>query len=460
MNLKAEIIAIGTELLIGHVVNTNASYLSEELNALGISTYFHTTVGDNPERIKLCLDLACSRSDLVIITGGLGPTSDDITHEVISDFTKIPLFESPELRQLLLDKFQAFNRSIPEINFRQALVPETSVLIPNPTGTATGIILKHKQATLITFPGVPSEMKNMFENSVKAFLLNEIRGRSLESVIISRKIKFFNIGESHMAEILGDDIFNKTNPSIAPYANLGECYVRITAKAQTQESAETLMQPVISEIENKMQKYIYAYDEDTVISILAKYLIEKKLTIAFAESCTGGLLAKAMTDIPGSSSYFKIGVITYSNEAKTDILKVKAETLLQQGAVSMGTASEMAIGLSRISKSDINVSITGIAGPDGGTTEKPVGTIFISILLSPKNLQEQSLILNNSESLKNHKNSESTQRSISINSEDNSIQITSQLDWFARKLNREQVRELATLKTLHETYLFLHNLLK
>ena len=436
MNLKAEIIAIGTELLIGHVVNTNASYLSEELNALGISTYFHTTVGDNPERIKLCLDLACLRSDVIIITGGLGPTSDDITHEVISDFTQRPLFESPELRQLLLDKFQAFNRSIPEINFRQALVPEGSTLIPNPTGTATGIILQHREATLITFPGVPSEMKNMFEHHVKAFLQNELQQRDLESVIISRKIKFFNIGESHMAEILGDEIFSRVNPSIAPYANLGECYVRITAKAKTKESAEMLIQPVIAEIEAKMQKYVYAYDEDTVATILAKFLIEKKLDIAFAESCTAGLLAKTLTDIPGSSAYFKMGVITYSNEAKTDILGVKTETLLNHGAVSMETASEMALGLSKISKSDINVSITGIAGPDGGTPEKPVGTIFISILFNPKN--------------KDHEAGENTGNGV--------VQRSLQLDWFSRKLNREQVRELAVLKTLYEVYQMLKTL--
>lgn len=430
MNLKAEIIAIGTELLIGHVVNTNATYLSEELNTLGISTYFHTTVGDNPERIRTCLDLACLRSDLIIITGGLGPTSDDITHEVISDFTQRPLFESPELRQLLLDKFQAFKRSIPEINFRQALVPEGSTLIPNPTGTATGIILQHRETTLITFPGVPSEMKNMFKNSVKTFLVNELKERDLESIIISRKIKFFNIGESHMAEILGDEIFSRVNPSVAPYANLGECYVRITAKAKTEEAAKTLMQPVITEIESKMQKYIYAYDEDTTASILAKYLIGNKLNIAFAESCTAGLLAKTMTDISGSSAYFKMGVITYSNQAKIDILGVKAETLLNHGAVSIETATEMALGLSKISKSNVNVSITGIAGPDGGTAEKPVGTIFISILFNPKN--------------KDHEADESAEIGV--------WQRSLQLDWFSRKLNREQVRELAVLKTLHEVY--------
>ena len=291
-------------------------------------------------------------------------------------------------------------------------------------------MLQHREATLITFPGVPSEMKNMFEHHVKAFLQNELQQRDLESVIISRKIKFFNIGESHMAEILGDEIFSRVNPSIAPYANLGECYVRITAKAKTKESAETLIQPVINEVENKMQKYIYAYDEDTTATILAKYLIEKELDIAFAESCTAGLLAKTMTDIPGSSAYFKMRVITYSNETKTDILGVKTKTLLNHGAVSMETASEMALGLSKISKSEINVSITGIAGPDGGTPEKPVGTIFISILFKPKN--------------EDHEAGENTENGV--------VQQSLQLDWFSRKLNREQVRELAVLKTLYEVY--------
>lgn len=423
MNVKAEIIAIGTELLIGHVVNTNATYLSEELNALGISTYFHTTVGDNPERIQACLRLATERSDLILCTGGLGPTADDITHEVIASFINKPLVEGEGLRQVLIDKFRDMSRALPEINFRQVLIPEGSTIIPNPTGTAVGIILRYGNSIIISFPGVPSEMKNMFQDTVKPFLVEELKKQGVSAIIASRKLKFFNIGESRMAEILGEEMFFRTNPSVAPYASLGECYVRVTAKAASKEDADRLMQPVISEIEEKMQGYLYAYDEETIPSKLAKLLVEKKMTIAFAESCTGGLLAKTMTDIPGASAYLKLSLLTYANEAKEELLGVRKETLEKYGAVSRETAREMVLGLAKISNSELNVSITGIAGPDGGSPEKPVGTIFIGILLR-----------------KSHPDTGMVQELLEVK----------QLDWSARKLNREQVRELAMLKTLYE----------
>lgn len=415
MTIKAEIIAIGTELLIGHVINTNAAYLSEELNTLGISTYFHSTVGDNPSRIKEILDLAVKRSDLVICTGGLGPTSDDITHEVIAEFCKLKLIEIPELKSALIDKFKKAKRDMPAINLKQALVPEGSRLIPNPRGTATGIILQHHNSTIMTFPGVPSEMRGMFQNHAKSFLREEFRQDLKAGVILSRKIKFFNIGESQMAEMLGEDIFRQANPSVAPYASLGECYVRITAKAASEEEAQSLIKDTESFIVSKMGKFIYGYDEESIPKLLSKILSERSLSLAFAESCTGGLLAKTLTDEAGASKYFKTGLVSYANSTKEKLLKVKPETLSKHGAVSAETAREMALGLSKISDSDINLSITGIAGPDGASLDKPIGTIFISMNY-----------IQNGEIKKEE---------------------TLALDWSFRELSREQVREIAMLKT-------------
>ena len=427
--MKAEYIAIGTELLIGHVVNTNAAYLSEELNAIGISTYYHVTVGDNHERIIDSLKLAASRSDIIICTGGLGPTSDDITHEVIADFAEAPLLENAQQKEIIKAKFLKTKRAIPENNFKQAMIPENSIIIPNPVGTAVGIILDYhykvseteiKSVKIITFPGVPCEMEAMFQATVKDYLADYLREQETVGAIVSEKIKFINIGESRMAELIGDEIFAGANPSVAPYATLGECYVRITSKAASEAEAYELMQPVKQQIEEKMQDYIYAYGDLTVPELLAAKLKENSLSIAFAESCTGGLLSKAMTDLPGASAYTKLNLVTYSNEAKVEILGVEEQSLDEFGAVSEEVAKEMALGVEKISKADINVSITGIAGPDGGSEDKPVGTIFIAI-----NYREQL--------------------------------VSQQLDWYARTLSRAQVRELACLKTLYEVLKLLNS---
>ncbi len=416
--MKAELIAIGTELLIGHVVNSNAAYLSEELNAIGISTYFHITVGDNKERILNTLELAASRADIIICTGGLGPTVDDITHEVLAEFTGKKLLEDKQIKEIIKNKFLKTKTEIPQNNYKQALIPEGAIIIPNPVGTAVGVILDYKGIKIISFPGVPCEMKDMFKETVAPYLSDYLGEKESVAAIESEKIKFINIGESRMAEIIGEEIFMQSNPSVAPYATLGECYVRITAKAKSVKEAKELIAPVKEKIEAKMKDYIYTYGDDTVPEILARYLKNKNLSIAFAESCTGGLLSKTMTDIPGASAYTKLNLITYSNESKEKFLNVSKETLDQFGAVSEETAKEMALGLQNISTADLNISITGIAGPEGGTPEKPIGTIFIGIAMNDK--------------VEVHK-----------------------LDWFARTLNRAQVRELACLKTLYRAYKFL-----
>ncbi|NQY80145.1 MAG: competence/damage-inducible protein A [Candidatus Caenarcaniphilales bacterium] len=416
--MKAELIAIGTELLIGHVVNSNATYLSEELNAIGISTHFHVTVGDNQERILKTLELAASRADIIICTGGLGPTVDDITHEVLAEFAGKPLLEDPQIKEVIKNKFLKTKKDIPQNNYKQALIPEGAIIIPNPVGTAVGVILDYKGIKIISFPGVPCEMKAMFKETIAPYLSAYLAEKESLAAIESEKIKFINIGESQMAEMIGEEIFMQSNPSVAPYATLGECYVRITAKAESASEAKKLMAPVKEKIEAKMKDYIYSYGDDTVPEILSNFLKEKNLSIAFAESCTGGLLSKTMTDIPGASSYTKLNLVTYSNESKEQFLNVSKETLDKHGAVSEETAKEMVLGLQKISNANLNISITGIAGPDGGTPEKPIGTIYIGLAFNEK--------------VEIHK-----------------------LDWFARTLNRAQVRELACLKTLYKAYKFL-----
>lgn len=437
--MKAEIIAIGSELLIGHVVNTNATYLSEELNLIGINVFFHTTVGDNPKRIKECLKLACERSDLVFCTGGLGPTVDDLTHSTIADFFNLRLLEDEKQKAIIIEKFAG--REVPKINYRQACVPEGGQIIPNPVGTAIGIILDRqiktsiddktvgdKTATVITFPGVPCEMEAMFQQFVLPYLKIRLQKEGDSGVIVSRKVKLTGITESKMAQIINDlsqdensTLFHRDNPSVAPYATLGECYLRITARAESEHKARNLIQPVQMEIENILGEYIFGYDNDTMQGVLAKMLREYNLSIAFAESCTGGLISKLMTDIPGSSDYTKMNIVTYSNDAKEKFLQVSPLTLEKYGAVSEQTAQEMAEGLSKISDADICVSVTGIAGPDGATPEKPIGTVYVAV-----KMREQTHI--------------------------------QKLDWHStRFLSREMIRELAAKKTIYTVYKLLRN---
>jgi nicotinamide-nucleotide amidase len=411
--MKAEILAIGTELLIGHVLNTNAAYLSEELNSLGISTLFHSTVGDNPERIKQCLKLAQERSDLVIITGGLGPTSDDLTHETIAEFLNVQLQEIPGQKEVIKQKFAETGREAPQVNYKQAFIPSGANTISNSIGTAAGMIYESNSLTIITLPGVPIEMKDMYQQTVKEFLIDKIHKSGVkQGVILSKKIKFINVGESQMFEMIGAGLFDSVNPSLAPYAILGECYVRITAKADDKPSAEQMISNMQKQVESKMQAYLYGYDEDNVYSLLASQLLKQKLTLAFAESCTGGLASKLMTDLPGASSYTTLNITTYSNESKIKLLKVKPETISQYGAISKECAEEMARGMHELAGADISVAITGVAGPDE-SEGKPVGTIYYAIYY-------QGQIHSN------------------------------KLDWFARSLTRAQARAMACLKTCYQ----------
>ena len=370
---SAEIVTVGTEMLLGDLVDTNTAWLSARLAALGVGIYRHTTVGDNRERIVGVLREAASRSDLVVTTGGLGPTSDDLTNECLAAVTGRRMIEYPEARAHVDEMFRKFGREPTQNNYKQALFPEGADLIPNPLGTAMGALLEADGTLFATLPGVPPEMKRMFEETLEPL----IRARS-EGSIISKTLWFAGIGESALAEKV-QDFLDATDPTVAPLAGQGKVRLRITTRAATQEEAEERIAPVEREILSRLGEYYFGEDEETLESAVGRLLKEQGATLALAESCTGGLLAKRLTDIAGSSAYFKEGLVTYSNESKERLLGVPHEMLLEHGAVSEPVARAMAEGARNVSGADYGLSVTGIAGPDGGTEEKPVGLVFVGI---------------------------------------------------------------------------------
>src|SRR5215212_3420280 len=370
---SAEIVTIGTEMLLGDLVDTNTAWLSTRLAALGVGIYRHTTVGDNRERIAGVLSEAASRSDLVLTTGGLGPTSDDLTNECLAAVTGRRMIEYPEARAHVDEMFRKFGREPTQNNYKQALFPEGTQLIPNPLGTAMGALLEADGTLFVTLPGVPPEMKRMFEETLEPL----IRARS-EGSIISKTLWFAGIGESALAEKV-QDFLDAEDPSVAPLAGQGKVRLRITTRAATQEEAEERMAPVEREILARLGEYYFGEDEETLESAVGRLLEDNGATLALAESCTGGLLAKRLTDIAGSSAYFKEGLITYSNESKERLLGVPHETLLEHGAVSEPVARAMAEGARKLSGADYGLSVTGVAGPGGGTKEKPVGLVFVGL---------------------------------------------------------------------------------
>lgn len=370
---SAEILAIGTEMLLGDLVDTNTAWLSRRLAALGTGIYRHTTVGDNRERIVAAMREAASRADLVITTGGLGPTSDDLTNECLALATGRKMVEYPEAREHVDEMFRRFGREPTPSNYKQALFPEGTQLIPNPLGTAMGALLECGDTLFATLPGVPPEMMGMFEETVEPL----IRSRS-EGAIVSKTLWFAGMGESALAERV-QDFLDATDPTVAPLAGQGKVRLRITTRAATTEEAEEKIKPVAEEILSRLGDYYFGEDEETLESAVGRLLKERGATLALAESCTGGLLAKRLTDVAGSSAYFKEGFITYSNESKERLLKVPHELLVEHGAVSEPVAEAMAEGARKVAETDYGLSVTGIAGPDGGTEEKPVGLVWIGI---------------------------------------------------------------------------------
>src|SRR5215217_8418275 len=360
-------------MLLGDLVDTNTAWLSARLAALGVGVYRHTTVGDNRERIVGALKEAASRADLVITTGGLGPTSDDLTNECLGAVTGREMVEYPEARAHVDEMFRRFGREPTANNYKQALFPEGTELIPNPLGTAMGALLETDGTLFVTLPGVPSEMRGMFEETLEPL----IRDRT-EGSIISKTLWFAGIGESALAEKV-QDFLDATDPTVAPLAGQGKVRLRITTRAATQEEAEERIAPVEREILSRLGDYYFGEDEETLESAVGRLLKENRATLALAESCTGGLLAKRLTDIAGSSAYFKEGFVTYSNESKERLLGVPHEMLLEHGAVSEPVARKMAEAIRKLAETDYGLSVTGIAGPDGGTKEKPVGLVFVGL---------------------------------------------------------------------------------
>jgi nicotinamide-nucleotide amidase len=370
---SAEIVTIGTEMLLGDLVDTNTAWISQRLAELGVAIYRHTTVGDNPERIVEALREASSRSTLVITTGGLGPTSDDLTNTCLSTLTGREMVEYPEAREHVNEMFKRFGRKPTENNYKQALFPKGTELIPNPVGTAMGALVEWGGTLFATLPGVPVEMKSMFGETLEPL----IRARS-DGSIVSKTLHFAGIGESALAEKV-QDFLDAEDPTVAPLAGQGRVRLRITTRANTEEEAQEKIRPVEREVIARLDDYFFGEDDETLEGAVARLLQERSATLALAESCTGGLLAKRLTDMPGSSAYFTEGLVTYSNEAKERLLGVPHALLLEHGAVSEPVARAMAEGARRISGADYGLSVTGIAGPDGGTEEKPVGLVFVGV---------------------------------------------------------------------------------
>lgn len=370
--MQAEIIAVGTELLLGQIANTNAQIISRALQEIGIDVYFHTCVGDNRERLLDVLEAGFKRSDIIILTGGLGPTKDDLTKETVASYLKLPLQLDEHSLNQIKSYFAKRERPYTENNYKQALVPEGALAIENKKGTAPGILLNKDGKTIIMLPGPPREMEPMLKDVVIPYL-----SKMCNSTIFSRVMKFYGIGESALEEKLEDLISKQTNPTIAPLAKRGEVTIRLTAKAENRMAAEKIIKPVEEEITKRVGNFLYGFDDDTVEEMVARLLAKLNRTIAVAESCTGGLMAHKLTNIPGISKFFERGIVSYSNNSKEVLLKVKHDTIKKFGAVSEETAKEMAEGIRISAGTDIGVSITGIAGPDGGTPLKPVGLVYI-----------------------------------------------------------------------------------
>lgn len=380
--MSAEVICIGTELLLGDILNTNCRYLAQELARLGIPHYYQTVVGDNISRIHQVIDTAIGRSSILIFTGGLGPTPDDLTTETIASFFGTPLIEDPQIIKDISLKFASVGRKMTSSNRKQALLPQGAKTLPNPTGTAPGIIWHPKDGiTIMTFPGVPSEMHRMWQETAVPFLKSQGWGRD---IIYSEMMRFRGIGESSLAEKVAH-LFDSDNPTVAPYAGKGEVRLRVAAKAPSQEEAESIIMPVAKEIKNIAGLDYFGSNEDTLANVVGKLLNNAQQTLSVAESCTAGGLGSMITEIPGSSNYFFGGIIAYANQVKIALLNVNSQDLEEYGAVSRVVAEQMALGVKKHLKTDWGIGMTGIAGPGGGDTEtKPVGLVFIG-LVTPDN---------------------------------------------------------------------------
>ena len=376
--LTAEILCTGEELLLGDIVNTNAAFLSTELTELGVSVYHHSVVGDDPVRLKAAVSEAISRSDIVVVSGGLGPTKDDLTKETVAALfgRKMKLHE-PSLADIK-SYFERTGRVMSKNNEKQAMMPEGAIVFPNHFGTAPALALERDSKSVIMLPGPPSELIPLFFEQVEPYLKSKI-----SQAIVSKNIHIFGMGESAVAERIDALLIDTPSLTAATYCKEGEVRIRITARAEDESVATALCESHAQKImQSEVGGFVYGVDVGTIENAVVMALHEKKLTLSVAESCTGGLIAKRITDISGCSDVFFGGCVTYTNDVKRRLIGVKAETLERYGAVSEQTAREMARGVRIATGSDIGISTTGVAGPTGGTAETPVGTVFIGISTS------------------------------------------------------------------------------
>lgn len=358
---------------MGDILNTDAQFLSIELAKLGISVIHQSTVGDNRERLLAQLKEAAKRSDIIILSGGLGPTPDDLTKEVCCEFFGKKMFLHEPTVEKIKTYFSTKGMEMAQNNLKQAMLPKDCVIFPNDNGTAPGMAIEKDGVHILVLPGPPRELKPMFRNCAVPYLM-----RFSDRIIVSHNIRTFGIGESTMAEMV-NDLFDAENPTVAPYAKDGEALLRVTAMARTKEEAENLCKPVINEIKNRLDGFVYGVDYTCIEEAVIEKLKEKHIKVTTAESCTGGLIAKRITDVPGASEVFDCGIISYANEIKHRVLGVSEDDLNKYGAVSEPVARQMAQGALKVSGADIAVSVTGIAGPDSDSTNKPVGLVYIGL---------------------------------------------------------------------------------
>ena len=373
--MVAELVCVGTELLLGNIVNTNAAFLAKQCAMLGLSMYHQSVVGDNEERLKETIRTALDRSDIVILCGGLGPTQDDLTKEAAAAVMGFPLVEDAHSKERIEEYFKNSQfKIITDNNWKQAQVPDGCIVVDNHNGTAPGIIMEKDGKSVILLPGPPNELIPMFQQDIFPYL-NKLQPETIYSVMV----KLYGVGESLAETEILDLIEAQENPTIATYAKTGEVHLRVTARALDEKEAKKLVKPMVKELKKRFGSHIYATDEATTLEeSIVELLREKNLTLTTAESCTGGMLAARLTNVSGVSEVFKQGFVTYSNRAKRKLLDVKKNTLKLYGAVSEKTAKEMAKNGAFVTGSDICVSITGLAGPNGGTQEKPVGLVYIA----------------------------------------------------------------------------------
>lgn len=371
--MTVEIIAVGTEILLGNIVNTNAAYLAEKCAGLGLSCYHQDVVGDNEERLSETIRLALTRADIILLSGGLGPTQDDLTKEAAAKVMGKELYLHEPSKEAIRQFFAERNMEITENNWKQAMVPEGCIVVENPGGTAPGIIIAENGKHVVLMPGPPGELIPMFERSIMPYLAGLTTG-----VIYSQTVKICGVGESKAESMVEDLVNAQDNPTIATYAKTGEVHLRVTATAPDEKEAKKLVKPMVKELKGRFGNHVYTTDSEvTLEKAVVDLLMANKLTACTVESCTGGMLSARLINVPGVSEVFKSGYVTYSNKSKRKLLGIKKNILMKHGAVSEQIAKEMAKTAATLARTDVSVSTTGIAGPDGGTPDKPVGLVYI-----------------------------------------------------------------------------------